>query len=48
MKRMLSTTGIPPTLAGSRTRTALLFAAALFLGDVKRARAWPTRTTGAI
>jgi len=33
MKRMLATTGIPPTLAGSRTRTALLFAAALFLGS---------------
>jgi len=37
MKRMLSITGIPPTLAGSRTRTALLLAAALFLGSCSAA-----------
>ena len=37
MKRMLSITGIPPTLAGARTRTALLLAAALFLGSCSAA-----------
>jgi hypothetical protein len=37
MKRMLSVTGIPPTPVGSRTRTALLLTAALFLGSCSAA-----------
>ena len=37
MSRMLSVTGIPPTPLGSRTRTALLLTAALFLGSCSTA-----------
>ena len=37
MKRMSSTTGIPPTATGSGTRTALLLAAALLLGSCSAA-----------
>jgi len=37
MRRMLSVTGIPPTPLGSRTRTALLLTAALFLGSCSTA-----------